>query len=189
MRIISRLFMIIGIVLLGLFGFTTYDHYNSSSITLEEAEQMIIEQSDTFEEDYNPYDFNPEINETIGVLEIPTLNRSIGIKHGADDDILKQGVGHVDTTALPGQGEQIVLSGHRDTVFRDFGEIEIGDSFIVRMPYGDYEYKIYDSTIVDKNDTSIIKSMKEEVLVVSTCYPFEFYGFAPDRFVFYAKPK
>ncbi|WP_370512356.1 hypothetical protein [Planomicrobium sp. CPCC 101110] len=29
-------------------------------------------------------------------------------------------------TVYPGQGEQIVLSGHRDTVFRDFGKLEIG---------------------------------------------------------------
>ena len=56
------------------------------------------------------------------------------------------------------------------------------------MPYGDYEYEIKDYEIVDRDDTSVIGPMGEEVLVVSTCYPFEFYGFAPDRFVFYCYP-
>lgn len=37
-------------------------------------------------------------------------------------------------------------------------------------------------------DTSVIREMREEVLVVTTCYPFHMVGNAPDRLVAYAYP-
>ncbi|WP_026699837.1 sortase domain-containing protein [Salibacterium aidingense] len=54
----------------------------------------------------------------------------------------KNRIDEVAITAFPGQSNQIVLSGHRDTVFRNFGEFETGDRYIVEMPYGKYEYEI-----------------------------------------------
>lgn len=192
MKWLSRILIVVGLGFLLAFGYTVYDHMTSSSVTLEEA-QIALEESRvsaTGQED-NGYDienYEPEPGEAFGVLEIPKLDRSIGIVAGTDSDSLKRGVGHVEGTVFPGQGEQIVLSGHRDTVFRDFGDLEVGDTFKVQMPYGDYEYEIRDHEIVDRYDTSVIGPMGEEVLVVSTCYPFEFYGFAPDRFVFYCYP-
>lgn len=92
----------------------------------------------------------------------------------------------VNTEQAKGDGEQIVLSGHRDTVFRDFGQLEIGDTFVVNMPYGTYEYAIRETEIVPEDDTSVIRKMGEEVLVVTTCYPFHMVGSAPERFVAYA---
>jgi sortase A len=73
-------------------------------------------------------------------------------------------------------------------VFRNFADLEIGDTFVVEMPYGEYEYEIEEIDIVSADDTSVIRSMGEEVLVVTTCYPFEMLGSAPDRAVFYAWP-
>lgn len=200
MKWLSRILIAVGIVFLVAFGYTVYDHMNSSSVTLEEAQTALAEKrsalsGNTVEasssdkvEDFDIQSYEPESGEAFGVLEIPKLDRSVGIVAGTDADSLKRGVGHVQSTVYPGQGEQIVLSGHRDTVFRDFGELEYGDTFIVQMPYGDFEYEIRDHTIVDRYDTSVIGPMGEEVLVVTTCYPFQFYGFAPDRFVFYAYP-
>ncbi|MCR2823731.1 class D sortase [Lederbergia panacisoli] len=135
-------------------------------------------------------DFNAEKGEVIGILEIPALEREIPILHGVDEEELKSGVGHYPGTVFPGQKNQIVLSGHRDTVFRKFGELEIGDSFIVKMPYGEYEYIIDNTKIVDADDRTIIAPTNDkEVLTVTTCYPFQYIGNAPDRFIIYALPK
>ena len=100
-----------------------------------------------------------------------------------------RGVGHYKTTKLPGQDDQILLSGHRDSVFRGFGDLEIGDQFIVEMPYGTFVYEFYESEIVPADDTTVIRSTApDEVLTLSTCYPFNFIGSAPDRYIIYAKP-
>lgn len=136
----------------------------------------------------SPEAFKADDLQAFGTLEIPRLDRTLAIVEGADDNALKRGVGHMRETVYPGQGEQIVLSGHRDTVFRDFGQLQIGDQFIVAMPYGEYTYEIRETKIVPSDDTSVVGKMGEEVLVVSTCYPFNFIGYAPERFVVYAYP-
>ncbi|MEI3612528.1 hypothetical protein [Pseudogracilibacillus sp. SO30301A] len=39
---------------------------------------------------------------------------------------------------LPGENKQILLSGHRDTVLRQFGEPAHGDEFHVKMEHGTF---------------------------------------------------
>ena len=129
-------------------------------------------------------DFSFKKGEAIGILEIPRLDAELPIIEGTDEDELEKGVGHYSSTALPGQPDQILLSGHRDTVFRRLGELEIGDIFYISMPYGSYSYEITHTQIVDANDTTVIQTTAPiETLTVSTCYPFSFIGDAPDRYV------
>lgn len=132
--------------------------------------------------------FDPKPNDVIGMLQIPKLEAELPIIEGTDEEMLERGVGHYSGTAFPMDNEQILLSGHRDTVFRDFDKLSVGDHFIVKLPYGTFEYEIRSTDIVDKDDTSVIRSMGTEALVVSTCYPFRFVGNAPERYIFYAYP-
>ncbi|GIN59035.1 class D sortase [Lederbergia ruris] len=135
-------------------------------------------------------EFHADQGDVIGILKIPSLDRELPIVAGVEEDELQRGVGHYPGTAYPGQESQIVLSGHRDTVFRQFGELEIGDSFIVEMPYGSFEYTIQDSEIVPEDDLTVInpEEYQEEMLTVTTCYPFHYIGNAPDRYILYATP-
>lgn len=135
-----------------------------------------------------PIDISFEQGEAIGILKIPRLKAELPIIEGTDEDELEKGVGHYSTTVLPGQPNQILLSGHRDTVFRRLGELEIGDIFEVSMPYGKFTYEITDSKIVDADDTTVIRSTApNEILTVSTCYPFSYVGNAPSRYILNAK--
>ncbi|WP_083675385.1 class D sortase [Paenibacillus sp. FSL R5-0490] len=135
-----------------------------------------------------PKDISFEQGEAIGILKIPRLKAELPIIEGTDEDELEKGVGHYSTTVFPGQPDQILLSGHRDTVFRSLGELEIGDTFEVSMPYGKFTYEITDSKIVDADDTTVIRSTApNEILTVSTCYPFSYVGDAPSRYILNAK--
>lgn len=189
--------MAAGLLLTGFAGYQIYDSTVNERATLESAhahleEQRIVHASEGVSEGEPAFDimgYDEDYGQVFGVLTIPALDdRSIGIMEGADDDALAQGVGHVESTVFPGQGEQIVMSGHRDTVFRDFAQLELGDTFVVDMLYGTYEYEIREIDYVDADDTTVIGPMGEEVLVVSTCYPFGYIGPAPQRAVFYAYP-
>ncbi|HIT90606.1 MAG TPA: class D sortase [Candidatus Merdenecus merdavium] len=190
MKWLSRICILAGCFLLAYFGYSLYDSINSNKATLEEVKAALEVQKESVIEDelFDIEEYQAKAGEGFGILTIPKLDRSIGIVEGADEDALKKGVGHVESTVFPGQNEQIVLSGHRDGVFRDFGELKKGDIFLVEMPYGEYQYEIRDYRIVDQYDTSIIGQMGEEVLVISTCYPFNYIGLAPERFVFFAYP-
>ena len=182
-QVIGFLLVIAGLLLLG----TSFYHWKHqkqmASQSLVVAQERVEGKQDILSED-----FTAEVDETIGVLTIPKLDRSIAIIEGTDERMLAQGVGHYATTAFPGQGEQVLLSGHRDTVFREFGELEVGDRFLVEMPYGSFEYEMVSSEIVNAEDRTVIRKMDQEVLTLSTCYPFTFIGFAPDRYIIYAYP-
>nr|WP_222705326.1 class D sortase [Bacillus marasmi] len=192
MEILGAIMMIISLYYLSVFGLQYYSHESAQIQSLEAAEKKIeIEKLseptiDTTEQEI--IDFSAVYNEPLGTVEIPKLNRTLPLIEGTDANVLDQGVGHYSTTVFPGQNEQILISGHRDTVFRNFDRIEIGDKFIINMPYGTYTYEIRSTDIVHADDTTVIRKMGEEVLVVSTCYPFNFIGDAPDRFVIYAYP-
>jgi sortase A len=133
-------------------------------------------------------DVSFEQGEAIGILKIPRLKAELPIIEGTDEDELDKGVGHYSTTVLPGQNDQILLSGHRDTVFRRLGELKIGDILQVNMPYGEYKYEITETEIVEADDTTVINSTApNEILTVSTCYPFSYVGNAPYRYILSAK--
>lgn len=189
LKYIGNLLIIAGIVCIGVFGYEFFKTEQQQKNALAEAEEQ-IEKAQVSEEaaDISIEDFEANTGDAVGTLEIPKLGKTLPIVEGTDPDDLDKGVGHLKNSVWPGQGEQILLSGHRDTVFRNFDQIEIGDPFIVHMPYGTYTYEIKETEIVPEDDTSVIRSMGEEVLVVTTCYPFHYIGSAPDRFVAYAYP-
>ncbi|QED50015.1 class D sortase [Cytobacillus dafuensis] len=129
-------------------------------------------------------DYSFKKGEAIGILEIPRLNAELPIIEGTGEYELEKGVGHYSGTVLPGQPDQILLSGHRETVFRQLGELEMGDIFQVIMPYGTFSYEITHAQIVEADDSTVIKSTAPtETLTVSTCYPFSYIGDAPYRYV------
>lgn len=162
MKALANVFIIVGLAFLGWFGYSLYDQNQTQSVTIEEAEsaiQTLREENSDIELEEEIQNFTPEMYEAFGILHVPKLDRSIGVVEGTDPDALHQGVGHMSSTVLPGQGEQIVFSGHRDTVFKNFVELEIGDTFVVEMPYGDYTYEIKETEIVDADDTTVVGEM------------------------------
>ncbi|SFB16741.1 MULTISPECIES: class D sortase [unclassified Bacillus (in: firmicutes)] len=189
--LLPLLFIVVGIVIIGIGGWQILDSKTQTEDSLEVAKKIVEKNSDlkgTKNKDDEP--FTPFVGETVGLLELPRIKSELAIIEGTDEDDLKKGVGHYKGSYYPGENGQIVLSGHRDTVFRRLGELKIGDPLKVKMPYGNYDYEIIGTKIVEADDTSIITLQKEnEELVVTTCYPFSYVGDAPQRYIIYAKKK
>jgi sortase A len=122
--------------------------------------------------------------EVLGILRLPTLRESLPIVKGVSEEALDKGVGYYEGTALPDQQDQIVLSGHRDTVFKLLGELQIGDEVMVEMPYGKFTYIIQETFVVEAHDRTVIRSTAPiEKLTITTCYPFNYIGNAPQRYI------
>ncbi|MCT8139465.1 class D sortase [Anaerobacillus sp. CMMVII] len=130
--------------------------------------------------------YTPTVGEEIGKLHIPKLNIAIPIFHGTNEDELLRGVGHVIGTALPGEQNNSVLSGHRDTVFRKLGSVTKGDVLQVESTNGVYTYKVRKVRIVEADDLTVIVPKPKATLTVSTCYPFTYIGPAEQRYVLVA---
>lgn len=129
------------------------------------------------------YEERPEEGEIIGDLIIPKLDASLPIYHGTDEDELEKGVGHYAGSVLPGEKDNSVLSGHRDTVFRRLGEVGKGDLLIVKTSKGEFTYKIRKVRIVDADDRTVIVPKPRATLTITTCYPFRYIGDAPERYI------
>jgi sortase A len=178
---ISLLFVTGGLFFISLAGYQYYQSTTKKTEAMDIALEVVkrapnatlVESSITVEND-----------EVMGILHLPKLAEKLPIIRGVSEEDLEKGVGFYEGTALPNQNDQIVLSGHRDTVFKRLGELVVGDELIVEMPTGKYSYIIEETFIVDADDRTVIKSTAPvEKLTVTTCYPFNFVGPAPKRYI------
>ncbi|WP_338787571.1 class D sortase [Metabacillus sp. FJAT-53654] len=190
MKKLSYLLIVVGLCIVAYAVWEIADTKMQTSKSLDEAKAIV--ESPPSKEVYKEEDgtFKPPIGEAVGILQIPRLNADLPIVEGTDPDDLEKGVGHYKGSYYPDEKGQIVLSGHRDTVFRKAGELEIGDSLEIVLPYGNFEYEITETKIVESDDLSIITLQNEtEELLLTTCYPFSYVGNAPQRYIIYAKKK
>lgn len=102
------------------------------------------------------YPIRPTGGENIGNLTIPAINEVLPIFHGTDEEELSRGIGHFAGSVFPGESDNSVLSGHRYTVFKELGQLEIADQLIVETSAGTFTYEIREIKIVPSDDKSII---------------------------------
>lgn len=126
-----------------------------------------------------------EYGEKAAKLSIPRIGSEYDVFFGTDEDSLKKGVGLHDSkwTVAPDQNGHVVLSGHRDTVFRNLNQVEEGDHLYVTYKGTVYDYQVRKIWITDEDDRSVIVNKDEPTLTLTTCYPFDYIGFAPERYI------
>lgn len=189
----------LGIMILGV-GFTAWgmlsiwsrENYAIADPTDINLGESVIKNVETLNHyvvsriDKNLYPVYPLEGDYIGTLTIPALNLELPIFQGTGHKELKKGVGHFMQSMLPGEKDNSVLSGHRETVFRKLGDLVIGDLLIVETTAGIFTYEVSGTRIVDKNDRTVIVPTENAVLTLTTCYPFYYIGHAPDRYIVHA---
>ena len=129
----------------------------------------------------------PQLGESFGSISIPSASIDFPLIHGDYDEELAKGVGHFDGSKFPGEGGNIVLAGHRETVFINLGKIKVGDPITVQTTYGTYKYRVTELKIVKANDQTIVLPSNVEKLTLYTCYPFNTPGYKPERYIVWAK--
>jgi sortase A len=119
----------------------------------------------------------------IGRIEVPRLNLSALAREGVDVRTLRTAVGHVPGTAMPGAEGNAAFAAHRDTFFRPLEQIRTGDDVVVTTPTGVHRYAVTGTRIVDPSEVSVLQPTEGRQLTLVTCYPFNFAGSAPKRFI------
>jgi sortase A len=128
-----------------------------------------------------------EPNALIGRLIIPRLNLSATVREGSDEDTLAVALGHIPTTALPGQPGNVGIAGHRDQLFRGLREIRRDDRIELQTLSGNFVYRVSSTQIVKPTEVSVLNAANFPELTLVTCYPFYFVGAAPERFIVKAR--
>jgi sortase A len=186
LKYISILMLTAGIGLVGYAGFHMFNQRAEQDNALQEAKAQVAsnEESETKEE----ISYSFEKGDVVGILQIPALNRELPIIEGTDEDELEKGVGHYSSTKLPNQQDRIFLAGHRDTVFKKMGDLQKGDQLKVEMSNGTFTYEIYEMFVVKEDDMSVVQpTSPDEILTLSTCYPFEYLSSTVERYIINAK--
>lgn len=123
----------------------------------------------------------------LGRIEIPRIGVSAIVREGDDDTTLALAVGHVPGTAQPGERGNMALAGHRDSFFRALQHIRLHDTIRVHTPGRRYEYIVDSTEVVRADETRVLEPTGDAVLTLVTCYPFEWVGHAPNRFIVRAR--
>jgi len=128
----------------------------------------------------------PAAGTLLGRLEAPSVNMTAPVLEGSDDATLSRGAGHIEDTPFPGQAGNIGIAGHRDTIFRPLRRIKVGDPLVLTSGDRTYRYRISKTLIVGPDDVYVLDPTPQPTLTLVTCYPFEFIGHAPKRFIIQA---
>jgi sortase A len=119
-------------------------------------------------------------------LDAPTVQLSATVLEGTDDATLQRASGHIEDTALPGDPGNFGIAGHRDTTFRPVRLLHEGDPLVVTTSDAVYQYRVVSTRIVNPEDVYVLDPTPHPTLTLVTCYPFEFIGHAPQRFIIHA---
>lgn len=124
----------------------------------------------------------------MAVLTIERLNLKAPVYSGTRRITLDRGLGWVERTASPDEVGNIAISGHRDGFFRPLKDIKVGDTIEMQTITGTQQFEVFDISIVDALEVSVLDPTDTTVLTLITCHPFYFQGYAPDRYIVRAVP-
>ena len=81
-----------------------------------------------------------------------------------------------------------IIAGHRDSFFKNFKKIKEGDIIELELLEENIRYRINAMFIVEPEDTKWLNPKESDMITLITCYPFNFIGEAPMRYVIIAHP-
>lgn len=119
----------------------------------------------------------------IARMEAPSVNLAATVLEGSDDATLSRAAGHIEDTAFPGEAGNVGIAGHRDTTFRAVRKLKLGEPLILTTADRVFRYQINRTIIVDPEDVWVLDPTAHQTLTLVTCYPFDFIGHAPRRYI------
>jgi sortase A len=124
----------------------------------------------------------------LGKLELPRIGISYVVLEGTDDKTLDKSIGRVVTSAPLGDKGNIAIAGHRNTHFRKLEWVRRDDEIVVTVRGAQYRYKVEWARLFDPSDVEVLDPEHGPAVTLITCFPFEYVGSAPLRFVVRALP-
>jgi sortase A len=176
-RLLAFLFVMLGLAVVLASGFALF--------WSDELQQLYVPSlpSSDYSAGLEKGEATVEKGRPIGIIEIPRLGLSSVVLEGDDTAALLFGVGHLSDTPLPWHGGNSVFAAHRDTFFRPLAGIRRND--VIRFSTADteFEYVVTDIKVVEPTDLAVLNATPSATLTLITCFPFDYVGPAPNRFI------
>jgi sortase A len=127
-------------------------------------------------------DYDPLIR-----ITAPKIHLDAIVLEGSGYSALQLGPAHMEHTALPGEHGNVVISGHRDTFFRNVHKLVAGDTLTIQRQRSRYTYEVVNKKVVASGDMSVVQPTDDDRLTLITCYPNYYVGPAPERLIVIAR--
>ncbi|MCL2106824.1 MAG: class C sortase [Oscillospiraceae bacterium] len=115
----------------------------------------------------------------MGYIHIPGIGVYLPIRHGASDEVLERGAGHVVQTALPigGAGNHPIITAHtayvRATMFNRLIELKEGDKFLLYVLGETLTYQVNQIEVIEPEGMHNLKAEEgEDYVSLVTCTPY-----------------
>ena len=122
------------------------------------------------------------VGEPIGTWEIARVGLSGVVVEGDDDSVLDRAIGHLPDTPLPGP-PGTARWPPTETPCLDRCGGSSGDVLRLKTPHGDFDYVVRETVIVEPDELWVLDPTPVSMLTLISCYPFNFIGNAPKRFI------
>jgi sortase A len=203
-RTTERMFLVVGLMLLGLWGVARFHGSVASRSAVERfkadaaataADGAIAAQASGSASGTDFAEWSPQRiaaykaslakkrDLPLAILRIPKINLEVPVFNGTDDLTLNRGVGRIIGTAQIGQPGNVGIAGHRDGFFRGLKDVARNDSIELARRGSIDQYLITGIQIVTPEDVHVLDATTVPMLTLVTCYPFYYVGSAPQRYV------
>ena len=163
--------MIVGAMFIALVvGLNIYSEYKYNSLMdgyVSPSDGNIVDE----DEDDNEMIFS----DTIGVLEIPSINLKNPILDGIGTDVLRKAVGRFTQSSAIGSTGTTTLIGHNKYIlnqpFKRLDEVEIGEEVKIYVEDNEYNYIVREIYTVLPSDTGVLAPRGGDypALILITC--------------------
>ena len=185
LRLFQWVFLLAGAAALGYFLFAIFDAHIYQAREQDSFEELRRNRDDaTPGPSSSAHKADPNL---IGRLVVPRLKLSVMVRNGIDPKTLRRAAGRIPGTARPGESGNLGIAGHRDSFFRGLRDVRKEDRIRLTTLDASYEYKVDSVQIVRPQDVSVLKDPGHAALTLVTCWPFEYIGNAPKRYIVHAR--
>ncbi len=138
--------------------------------------QAVQEESEEDEDENELAQMQQKAAPAIATIQIPSINLKLPVLEGATQKNMKYAAAHLSETAGFGKVGNAAISAHRmrasGRLFNRLDEVSIGDKITVTQGKETFEYTVYDVSIVDPSDVSVLNyNNTDKKLTLITCEP------------------
>lgn len=114
--------------------------------------------------------------EAIALIQIDKIDLKLPVLEGATKANMKHAAAHITETSPIGEVGNAAIAAHRartkGRLFNRLNEMENGDIIKVTTNGQTYEYKVFDTLVVEPTDVSVLnRNDKDKILTLITCDP------------------
>jgi sortase A len=157
--------VVLGISLLGYVGYQLW----GTGIYTARAQSMITAELHT-----HGFPSRPVAGGAVGFIRIPRIDLNMAFVQGVDAAALAKGPGHYPRSPLPGEGGNVVISGHRTTHLAPFWSVDAlvpGDLITLQTRSGTFVYRVEWIKVVVPAALWVTGRTDRPSLTLTTCNP------------------